>query len=52
MNIRKFQNESAQNLFQEITLTDTEIQSKLDLTKPVNFVIHGYLGGLDVGMNL
>lgn len=28
---------------------DSEILEKLDFTKPVNFVIHGWLGGLNGG---
>lgn len=37
---------SEQNDVNQTFINDTDIQAKIDFTKPVNFVIHGWLGGL------
>lgn len=35
---------SNQKDLKQVTLNDPEITSKLDFSKPINFIIHGWLG--------
>lgn len=42
-----------QNILVQAHFNDTEIKSKLDFSKPINFLLHGWLDGiLDRNMHL
>lgn len=40
---------SEQGDLNQTFINDTDIDAKIDFTKPVNFVIHGWFGGLHGG---
>lgn len=41
-----FFHKSNQNDVKQVILNDADVESKLDFSKPINFFIHGWYGGV------